>query len=235
MKKIIFALITGLAIAGGAFLLSRPEITFISGRSMVKATGRAEITLPADEMRFTISLSARVKDYDQLAGGTEFLKHSEEVLTEKLKAEQISREQFTVHPIQIREIYSVVDGKMTNEINTLVLTRSFTVSAPARPEADNLPGKLSDAMLKEGIFAEISPVSYTLNSPEKLENDLIYQATEDAFRRANDIAGASGSEVGKLISSSASDLELNSRGYPLPVVTASMSVTLELETEKYLF
>lgn len=232
MKKIVFALIIAAAVLGGTFFLSRPEVNFIEGRSTVSASGSARITLPAEKMSFSVTTSTRVRDCSSLKTGMKFLDDAQDALRELLKAGGIDEKFLTASPVSVHEIRAIVNGKTTNGIDSVIMTRRFSVAAPVLPDSEALPGKISEGMLKKGFFSEVSEISYSLRNPEKLENELIYLASIDAFRRASDIVRASGSRPGKLVSSSSSPLETEVRMFPKPSVSAGVTVTLELETVK---
>jgi len=205
----LFGLLAGLFLAGGivfASLTVASAWTRISESQIVNVTGAARKNVRSDLVIWRAGFSV---DDESLLGAHEKLKKDQGTVETFLRAHGAS--EFTIHPLQIREITArEKDGEnemVTRRIGYRLLqrieVRSTEVEATPRLAAD------STALLEQGValISEGFEFIYTKAGEAKVE--MMAEATKDARTRAEQIAAQGGRKLKELRSARMGVVQIN--------------------------
>jgi len=166
-------------------------------RDTVQVTGAATERFESDVVKWSITIS-RQAPVDGVAQGYEALRSDRSQVVERLAAAGIPEEAVSVQPVTANPRWDQF-GSQTG----FSLDQGLTVVAEnggRELEAIALdPGPL----LESGVVLQYSRLEYFFSGIDELKHKLLGRATEDARRRAEEIAGGSGLAIDKIVAARA--------------------------------
>ncbi|MEM2915176.1 MAG: SIMPL domain-containing protein [Candidatus Bathyarchaeia archaeon] len=183
-------IIIAFAIFGAFFYQARAQTDTIT------VVGSASKEFTSDLVKWHIQISRElyienpIETYRQI-------KEDANALLEILKANGISEKDISLQPIVKEPIYDPMGGTRRYQL----ILRGFVVSSDiSKVEALALN---PDALFEKGIFLDDSRLEYFYTKLSELKHELLAQATQDARRRAEEIAKGSGATINKIVSARA--------------------------------
>jgi hypothetical protein len=168
-----------------------------SQRDTVQVTGAATERFESDVVKWSITVSRQVPS-DGVARGYGELRSDRVRVMELLAAAGIPQEAVSVQPVTANPRWDQY-GSQTG----FSLDQGLTVVAEGggrELEAIALdPGPL----LESGVVLQYSRLEYFFSGIDELKHSLLGQATEDARRRAEEIAGGSGLAIDRIVAARA--------------------------------
>lgn len=90
-----------------------------------------------------------------------------------------------------------VKGNPTNEVDFYNMTQSYKITSNRVKSIANLPNELS-ALYKQGIDITVSTPQFYITNIDKVKDEALAAATQNAYERAQTLAENSGGQVGAL-------------------------------------
>jgi hypothetical protein len=227
------ALALGFAYASQS--VSRAVIALRSAAT-IKVKGTASLDIESDLAVWQGTVSARgatlPEAFGRLSAGTQRL---QKFITDAgFDAAEVTPESVITETVPVRDL----KGNATSRVETYVLTQPIAVHSAKVRKVKELSDKVTD-LIKEGYEVKSSPPQFMLANPDAQKQDLLAEATRNAFDRANTMARGSGSHVGTLQSASQGVIKILARGqvdngeyghdYDTTAIPKTMRVVVSLE------
>lgn len=190
-SALIAAGLVGAALVFGIFFRSAraPEHT-------LRVTGSATQAFVSDVAKWRVTLTRQVRDGDQSTGFAD-LRRDADQLRARLLAAGLPDSAFTVMPPNAQPMW----GREGERSGYNLQQPIFVISD--RPDALEQFALDPAAFTSPGTGVEMSQIEYFYSGIADLKHSLLAAATQDAQRRAQEIAGSAGSRVGDVISARA--------------------------------
>ena len=162
----------------------------------VAVVGSASRAFEADRAKWRLSISRQVGD-DELPRGFAMIAEDVANLRRQLAAAGVPDSAVTLQPPSAQPMYSPQGGRSGYS----VVQPLYVLSA----DVDQLEGVALDPgrILTSGMALEYSQLEYFLEGIAELKHALLADATRDAKRRAEEIAGSTGGSVGAMLAARA--------------------------------
>ena len=162
----------------------------------VAVVGSASRAFEADRAKWRLSISRQVGD-DELPRGFAMIAEDVANLRRQLAAAGVPDSAVTLQPPSAQPMYSPQGGRSGYS----VVQPLYVLSA----DVDQLEGVALDPgrILTAGMALEYSQLEYFLEGIAELKHALLADATRDAKRRAEEIAGSTGGSVGAMLAARA--------------------------------
>lgn len=190
----------------------------VKQESAFSVKGYAERPVRADAGAFTVTVGARG---DSQPAALELLNQRRDRVLEKLRARGFTQAELRLLTPSIRKVLKKdAQGRDTNEIEYFDLYQNITVESKS---VDRIYEAALDIpnLMSEDIDLTISAPEFLISNMETLKRELIAQATEDGYQRAQAMARNSGSRVGELVSAQQGVFQITT---PLSTETSSWGV-----------
>jgi uncharacterized protein len=197
-----------LGLVASAFLVAGAVGTLGSKNDNIEVTGSARRPIVADLGIWSAAVTVQsptVQDaYAQVAGyGTR--------VRAWLKARGLADSVITMDPVETTRLMAVTsDGRETGQIAGYKLSQSVRVRLP-NPKAIETLAREAGSLAGEGIPLEASSPQYLYTKLAELRIAMMGEATADARARADVIAKAAGSTVGKVRSANTGVVQITPR------------------------
>ena len=196
------AVILGIAIVV-AFLVF--GIFFYSARrsdNTVAVVGAATTRFDSDIVKWRITLS-RTSDEKVMAAGYRMLQGDVEALRNLLKAKGIEEKEIMAQPINSDRVYGPQGQTSTFNIQQTLIVITSNIAAVEELALNPL------VLVESGVILQHSNLEYLNSKLAELKMKLLSEATKDARKRAEEIAGSSGASLGPVSSLRAGVFQIN--------------------------
>lgn len=182
------SLIISAAVLGLFFYRSRlPEKT-------VRVVGAATKRLDSDVVKWRVGLTRNVGPAD-LKSGYALINDDLQALIGLMKANGLKEKDLTVQPVNANQMYSQYE-KSGSPVGYNIIQNVYAVSRDL-PRLEKLA--LSPGLLAaKGITLQSSNLEYYYSRLSEIKRELLAEATNDARRRAAEIARSSGDRIAKI-------------------------------------
>lgn len=200
MKKIITALIFGVTIIIGAYILGHSVIHRNKGVGTISVTGLGKADFTSDLIVWEGSFSRENSNLQQAYGD---LKKDTEIITQYLTSKGITSESLVFNAVDSRKNtrnkYSDEGQFIGEEFLGYVLTQTVKIESKDVEKVEKVSREITE-LLNRGIQFYSQPPRYYYTKLADLKIEMISKATEDARLRAQSIAENAGSDLDELLS-----------------------------------
>jgi hypothetical protein len=163
----------------------------------IRVKGYAERRITSDTATWSCTVTVRE---GQLQPGYSRIKDDVEACKQKLTALGLADDELNVGPIQSSIRYKRGEkGQDTNEVEYYVLTQSMSVGSKNVGMVDQVSKEITELIAK-GIEVRSEKVAFTSSQIEKVKLELLAEATQNGWQRAEVLAERSKGKAGALIS-----------------------------------
>ncbi len=169
--------------------------TWAMQRSTIAVTGAATKQLRSDLAVWNFSFVRRSGDRSEALAA---LKRDLQEVTSFLRAKGIPENEVTVMPANITTMYKVDQhGRETNEVQGYFASQAVEVKSR---DVDRVTAafRSTGELLDKGVDLQAAPPQYFYTKLDSLKVEMLAAATENARRRAEQIAENGGSRIGPL-------------------------------------
>ena len=201
MKNITSSVIIGLAIIITATILGSAFKNRYNYQDTIKVTGLGKQDFTSD---LVVWSGYFIRKSDQISTGYNLLDQDREAIKQYLAEKGLPAESIVFSSVDINRDYeSYYDerGKYVSRFTGYSLSQNVTIESNDVDRVENISREVTELLNKGVEFYSNSP-SYYYTRLDSLKLDLIASATEDATKRAKNIAENAGSELGELKSAS---------------------------------
>jgi len=172
----------------------------------IAVTGSARKPIESD----LIVWSGRVSASDsRLDSAYNTLRSSTNKVLEYLKAAGVPGKEITVGSIEtLKHFERDAKGNNTDKITSYELAQTVEVSSNDVGKVENVARTVTD-LIKEDVLLDSQPPKYLYTKLADLKIAMLAEATADATTRAQQIAGNSGSKLGKIIEARMGVMQIN--------------------------
>ncbi|MBI1369023.1 MAG: DUF541 domain-containing protein [Planctomycetes bacterium] len=196
---IIFTLTLPMAVVASTWL-ARSSFEKVRLRDQtIRVKGYAERPITSDRAEWSSTIIER--NADRTAAYRQLAEHRD-ALMGYLQSQSFKGDEVEPGPVNISPQYTRdAKGNQTNTIELYVVTQSFTV---ASPRVDKVAEAARDAgqLIAEGVELDSNSPSYLYTKLDDLKLDLLKDATQNAYQRAQLLVSNSTSRLGPLRSAS---------------------------------
>lgn len=173
-----------------------------ASRDTVQVVGAASERFTSDIIKWQLML-ARTVDASVLPSGYAQLRNDVERVRTQLRNAGIPDSAVSVQPVSANPIYN-----QTGIINSYQVVQGIVVVST---DVDGIERWAMDpgTLLGDGVVMQGSQLEYFYSGLDTLKHNLLASATRDALRRAGEIAGSAGREVGSIVSARAGVFQIN--------------------------
>lgn len=200
MKQSLTALIFGLAIIIGTWILAHAILNRNAQEGTISVTGLGEANFTSDLIVWEGSFTRESFDLQQAYSD---LEKDRQVITTYLKDKGISEEELVFKAVNSRKNTRVKyssQGQYTGEeFLGYILTQSLQIESKDVGKVENVSREVTE-LLNRGIQLYSQPPRYYYTKLADLKIEMISQATSDARQRAETISNNSGATLGDLLS-----------------------------------
>ena len=177
--------------------------------STIKVKGTASVDLESDRATWLGHVTARgatlPEAFGRLSAGTQRLQKF--IADAGFDAAEITADSVTTEMVYARDL----KGNQTSRIENYVLTQGVSVRSGKVAAVKALAEKVTD-LIRDGVEVRSTDPQFLLANPDGVKQDLLAEATRNAYERANTLAKGSGSGVGALQSASQGVIKILARG-----------------------
>ncbi|HCX73215.1 MAG TPA: SIMPL domain-containing protein [Candidatus Cloacimonas sp.] len=163
-----------------------------ANKNTIRVVGYATEAFTADKIKWDFSISTNVNDVNDIAAGYKILQNKLEKFKLIWEKQNIAYSDMNISPVNVYKQY----GEQGKIVGNHFEQRIFIISEQldAVEDISINPKKFIDA----GIAFERTNLQYFSTKLPEIKKQLLAAATKNARERANEIAAANGSKVGKL-------------------------------------
>lgn len=178
------------AVFGWFFYASRPSA------NTIRTTGLAVKSVESDLIKWRITISRTVAPEEMRIG---YLKLGEDLKNFRtvMSRAGITDSEISVQPVNPQPVYNNTGVIKTYMLNQPLFVLSTNVEAVEKVAFNPSP------LLEQGMMIQYANVEYFPSKLPELKRELLGAATEDARKRAEEIAAVSGQEIKRLVSARA--------------------------------
>lgn len=197
--NILKSVIVSIAVLGSAHMLSSAVRTTFGRENVIEVKGYAERKVQADLAKWAIIFRAEDKD---LSAAYQKLSGYEKKILELLEANKISKSTVQMgrtYTQYFRKKHVNAQGVVeeTNETDRYSAEKTIVVELKDVEKVTEVANKL-DELIGQGVNVRTESLKYFCTNLEALKIELIGEATNNAYTRAQQLAKATGSRVGAL-------------------------------------
>lgn len=201
MKNIASSIIIGIAVIVTATILGNAFKDRYKYQDTIKVTGLGKEDFTSDLVVWT---GYFIRKSDQISAGYELLNQDRESIKQYLTEKGLPAESIVFSSVDINrdyESYYDEKGKYISKFSGYSLSQNVTVESSDVDRVENISREVTELLNKGVEFYSNSP-AYYYTKLDSLKINLIASATEDATKRAANIASNAGSSLGDLKSAS---------------------------------
>lgn len=163
-----------------------------ANKNTIRVVGYATEAFTADKIKWDFSISANVNNVNDIAAGYKILQNKLEKFKQIWEKQNIAYSDMNISPVNVYKQY----GQQGKIVGNRFEQRIFIISEQldAVEDISINPKKFIEANI---AFERTNLQYFSTNLPE-IKKQLLAAATKNARERANEIAAANGSKVGKL-------------------------------------
>ncbi len=195
MNRIKESLVIGLSLIVAAAVFGIFFYSARSSRQTIYVVGAATGRFQSDvvKWRIAISRSATPGTVDKAYG---LLKGDLHTVTAELRQAGISDSDITIQPVNTQPVYRR-QGEMDYNLTQFIIVISHDIPIVQKLALD------PTTLISKGVIVQSSVLEYYFSKLADIKQKLLSDATKDAIRRAQAIAGNTGLKVGHLVSARA--------------------------------
>jgi len=196
---VFIALILGISFTISSYFLANGLINFRAERKTISVTGSAKKQLRSDLVKWTGMYTAVAKD---LKEAYRLLEESQKKVKTYFISKGLSEKDLIFSSISTQTIYEMLpNGIYSTKVDSYKLSQSIQITSKDVDKITELSRK-STELINSGVQFESMPPQYYYTKLADLKIEMLSLATEDAVRRAKQIAKSTGSQVERLKSAS---------------------------------
>ena len=184
-----------LGIVAGCFLLGRYFYTSRTSEQSIRVVGAATRRVEADIVKWRLAIT-RTATEQEISDAYQRINDDVQRTIGRLKTRGIKDENITIQAITTNQLYGSEGRKSGYDVQQAILIISRNVGDLEQMAAD------PKSILDQGTILGVSDLEYFLSDLPKTKKELLAEAMKDARSRAEEIAGASGVRISKLLTSS---------------------------------
>jgi hypothetical protein len=189
------SVILALGIVAGCFLLGRYFYASRTSEQSIRVVGAATRPVVADIVKWRLAIT-RTATEQGISDAYQRIHDDVQRTIGRLKTRGISDENITIQAITTNQLYAPEGRKGGYDVQQAILIISRNVGDLEQMAAD------PKSILDQGTILGVSDLEYFLSDLPKTKKELLAEAMKDARSRAEEIAGASGVRISKLLTSS---------------------------------
>lgn len=202
LNKTMGRFLLGMALAVGLVaataILSKAAVR-VARNETIRVKGAASKLVTSDFGCWNGEITLRSPDLDT---GTKKLAEQRQAVLLYLNSAGFQDAEITVEGIGIRQEFKLNEkGQNTGEVRAFVLSQSFQINSGKVNSLEKLSRDFSQ-LLEKGILVTSSNAEFIVNDLESYKMELLKQATQNAYQRADVIARGCEGKVGRLLSAS---------------------------------
>lgn len=186
------AFVLGLCLVVSAVIVSWTYYTVRLSNQSITATGSARMQVDSDSVKWRGSFS-RPASASQVKQGYAAMRSDAAVVEAFFKDSGIAPKHYDITPVRLEEVYDNNPGAEKRYI----LRQDFSVRSEDLGSVTEA-AKNPDPVLQKGVLFTTYGLEYYYSKLPEARIALLGQAVQDARRRAEEIAGSGGAEVGNL-------------------------------------
>lgn len=198
MKRIITAIIIGIAVVVAAWVLGSAYKYKYHQQQIITVTGGAEINFNSDLIVWTGSYSRKA---ETLESAYAQLKEDEDKVRKYLSSNGINANDVIFNSVNISKDYTNRyddNGRVTGSVfNGYTLTQSVKVQSKEITKIEKISREIT-GLIQSGVAFNSQPPAYYYTKLSDLKIDLLAKAAADGRQRAETIAKNGGSKLGSL-------------------------------------
>ncbi|MCX7919539.1 MAG: SIMPL domain-containing protein [bacterium] len=191
-----WSFIIGMFIFGLFFYAGR------SGRETISVIGTATKRYESDIIKWRVTIT-RFADLKDMKLGYDQLKKDEELLVELLKSNGVDPKDITVQPVMSEQKYDRYGQQLGFTLRQIIFVISKDI-----PKVEQLALN-PKFIIDKGIILDSANVEYYFSNLPEIKRELLALATQDAKKRAQEIAKNAGVKLDKLISARSGIFQIN--------------------------
>lgn len=202
------ALVLALGLSAGALVLANPLRDFVRAHQSITVKGYAERRIESDFALWSATVTTRGKQVNDAASQMDKDTH---VVVDFLVAQGIPKEDIQISDLTTTALTKSNDGMDSNvgELDGYKLERPIQVTSNNLDLISKIAGT-APALLHDGIEINFNPTAYYCTKLADLKVTMLGEAVQDAQRRAGEIAGKSGRNIGALRSANQGVFQITS-------------------------
>lgn len=198
MRRIITAVIIGIAVVVAAWILGAAYKYKYHQQQIIAVNGGAEINFNSDLIVWTGSYSRKAETLESAYGQ---LKEDEDKVRNYLSGNGINADEVIFNSVNISKDYNNRyddNGRVTGSVfSGYTLTQSVKVQSKEIAEVEKISREIT-GLIQSGVAFNSQPPAYYYTKLSDLKIDLLAKAAADGRQRAETIAKNGGSRLGNL-------------------------------------
>jgi hypothetical protein len=203
-----FALIIGLSLIAGTFIVSNAFYKVKALSNVISVTGSADRLVTSDTAKWSSSFS-RVVDVNGLKGGSVQIENDLQAVKAYFAEKGVTEKEMTVRPATAgsncqssNDIIYDKGGQRCSKIIGYTLSQSILIESGDVSKITKLAQESVGVLIAKGLVFNSDNVEYYFNKLADLRIEMVSEATANAKSRAAKIAESTGAEIGNLQSAS---------------------------------
>lgn len=203
-----FALIIGLSLIAGTFIVSNAFYKVKALSNVISVTGSADRMVTSDTAKWSSSFS-RVVDVNGLKGGSVQIENDLQAVKAYFAERGVTEKEMTVRPATAssncqssNDIIYDKGGQRCSKIIGYTLSQSILIESGDVSKITKLAQESVGVLIAKGLVFNSDNVEYYFNKLADLRIEMVSEATANAKSRAAKIAESTGAEIGNLQSAS---------------------------------
>ncbi|MCB9202572.1 MAG: SIMPL domain-containing protein [Flavobacteriales bacterium] len=195
--KVVIAIVLGLSLVISAYLIANAYKYKYESTQTISVTGLAKKDFEADLVRWTASFQRKRMD---LKTASEELNKDREIVKQFLISKGINPKELVFDAVNIDKDYEYISegyGKSQRVFTGYNLYQNFAIESTDLDKVESISREVSN-LISQGIELNSNSPNYYYSKLEDLKLELIAQATDNARKRAENIADKSEASLGKL-------------------------------------
>jgi hypothetical protein len=185
------ALVVSAAVFGTFFYRARAD------GDAITVVGAATQRVSSDVVKWRLTFGRNLS-MGEAASGYSVVASDARAIVAALAAAGVPSEDLVVHPVTVQQLYAGAGGSMSG----YYVNQSITVTSRDVAKIEALAANPAE-LIGRGVMLQDSTLNYFVSEIAVVKQSLLAAATEDARKRAAEIAGNAGVSLGKIRSARA--------------------------------
>ncbi len=206
-KPFLFpALALGISFILATSIVSHTMLRIKNQNSVISVVGAAEKIVTSDTVKWTAKFTTSI-GVDDLSSGMDEMRENREIIRAYFAENGIGEDSFTISPVKFFESCRSQQDRVWAEggehcsAGTLVaydLAQIVTVESNAITEVTELAEKMPYDLIAQDLMFSSENLEYFYSQLDELKLEILSEATANAKKRAEQIAGSTGSQIGNV-------------------------------------
>lgn len=195
ISNVVIAIIIGISITLSSYFISQGLINFRAENKIIRVTGSAKKQIRSDLVKWSGVYTAEAKT---LKEAYKLLSESQKKVKDFFLNKGLSEKDLVFSSINTTVIYEILpNGVTTTKVEGYRLSQNIEITSTDIDKITELSRK-STELINLGVQFESLPPQYFYTKLADLKIEMLSLATEDAVRRAEQIARSTGTKVERL-------------------------------------